>query len=131
MPTFRSPQRIAAAAFAAAAALPFSAQAEMVPIAWDSAGRFVHEARVPPGKFVELCEKLPAGSSVQWSFEAGGPLNFNVHYHEGKQVQYPTRLDNAANGQGALKAAIDQDYCWMWSNKAAAEVLLKLRLERR
>lgn len=131
MPTTQSSRRIAAAAVAAAAALPFSLHAEMVPIAWDSAGRFVHEVRVPPGKFVELCEKLPAGSSVQWSFDAGGPLHFNVHYHEGKQVHYPTRLDNAANGQGALKAAVEQDYCWMWSNKAAAEVALKLQLERR
>ena len=131
MSTFRPSQRIAAAVFAAAAAVPFTAQAEMVPIAWDSAGRFAHELRVPPGKYVELCEKLPAGSSVQWSFEAGGPVNFNVHYHEGKQVHYPARLDNADKGEGSLKAAIDLDYCWMWTNKAAAEVALKVRLERR
>jgi hypothetical protein len=131
MPTLRPSRRLAAALFAAAAAACSSAQAEVVPIAWDNAGRFAHELRVPPGKFVELCEKLPAGSSVHWSFEAAGPVNFNVHYHEGKQVHFPSKLEGAGKGDGVLNAATEQDYCWMWANKAASEVALKVQLERR
>lgn len=131
MPRPTSLRRAAAALVAAGAAIsPWGVRAEMIDIVWDGAGRFSHSLRLPPGKFVELCQKLPAGASVQWSYEAQGPLNFNVHYHEGKQVHTPARQDGAARGEGVLKAAVAQDYCWMWTNKSASEASLTLRLKK-
>jgi hypothetical protein len=113
---------------AALAGVP--ARAELIPIAWDGSGRYVADLALPAGKFVELCEKLPAGAAVQWSFETGGPTNFNVHYHEGEQVHFPAKQDQVMKGDGVVKAATEQDYCWMWANKGTADVALKVRLKR-
>jgi hypothetical protein len=61
----------------AAAAAPLT-QAQLVSIDWDGAGRFDRQLVVAPGKFVELCEKLPSGAKMQWRFEAGAPVNLSV-----------------------------------------------------
>ena len=42
-----------------------AAGAEVTDIEWSAEGRFVHETRVAPGEFVELCGKLPAGLKVR------------------------------------------------------------------
>lgn len=116
-----------------AAALPAVALASghIVDIAWDPKGRFAHQASIAPGKFVELCGKLEKGRGVAWSFEAPAPLNFNIHYHQGKDVVYPAQQDQVREGRALLTVALAQDYCWMWSNKGDQPVLLRAALERR
>jgi hypothetical protein len=104
--------------------------AQLVPVEWDAAGRFSKDIPVPAGKFVEVCEKLPKGARVLWSFDAAAALSFNIHYHEGKDVRFPARKDQATQESGTLAAELDQDYCWMWTNKTSAAVTLKLQLQR-
>ena len=118
---------------AAIATLVFSdlAQAELVPVKWDAHGHFVREFRIEPGKFVEACEKLPRGTQVAWRFQSAVPLNFNVHYHEGKDVHFPAKKDQVAALDGTLKVELEQDYCWMWSNKSAGPAVLQVTLKRR
>jgi hypothetical protein len=115
----------------AAAGLCDSVQAELVPVKWDAQGRFVREFRIEPGKFVEACEKLPKGMKVGWRFKSSAPLNFNVHYHEGKDVRFPARQDQVASLDGTLDVELDQDYCWMWTNKSSGPAVLEVALERR
>ncbi len=110
-----------------AAALP-AAQAQVVPIRWSADGRFAHQGTVAAGKWVELCGKLPAGHRVAWSFDAAGPLDFNLHYHQGKAVVTPARLVQASQGRQTLLTQVAQDYCWMWTNKASAGVDLTVLL---
>lgn len=114
------------------AALSFWAtvcHAEILDIRWSGEGRFEHQTTVAPNKFVELCGKLPTGLKVHWEFAAGAPLDFNIHYHVGKEVVYPSTLKASASAQGTLLTRLDQDYCWMWTNKStvAAELSVKLR----
>ena len=123
-------QALIVAAWLMPALVTPTAGAEIVDIHWSAEGRFVHQASLAPGKFVELCNKLPAGMKVRWSFEAGMPLEFNVHYHVGKEVVFPTKLAAVATGKDTLDAKIGQDYCWMWSNKAAAPATFTVRLQR-
>jgi hypothetical protein len=119
------------AVFALAVAAGASpASAEIVALAWNGNGQFSREFRVPPAKFVELCDKLPAGTKVEWSFEAQGPMNFNVHYHQGKQVHFPAKQDQVSRAEGMLEASTAQDYCWMWTNKGTSDVALTVRLQR-
>ncbi|MEP7303821.1 MAG: hypothetical protein ABI699_20060 [Caldimonas sp.] len=106
------------------------ASAQLVPVAWDAAGRFAHKASLAPGKFVEICEKLPRGTKVDWSFRSSAPLNFNIHYHEGKEVAFATRQDASAGAEGRLDTSSDQDYCWMWTNKYNKATTLDLALKR-
>jgi len=104
--------------------------ADVVDIAWDANGRFERTLEVTPGKFAELCGKLPAGLKVRWEFEASAPLDFNVHYHVGKEVVFPSKLAAVATAKDTLDTKIEQDYCWMWSNKSAAPATTAIRLQR-
>jgi hypothetical protein len=107
-----------------------AADAEIVDIAWGGDGRFERRMTVAPGKFAEVCGKLTRAESVAWRFASSGPLNFNIHYHEGKDVRYPARRDALASASGQLRVALDQDYCWMWTNKSGRPVDLQLLLTR-
>ena len=85
---------------------------------------------VAPGKFVEWCAELPAGERVAWRFDSPAPLNFNVHYHEGKDVHFPARIDAVKAANDVLQAPVKQDYCWMWTNKSGAPVPLDAQLRK-
>jgi hypothetical protein len=108
-----------------------AASAQMVSVEWDAAGLFSKDVLIAPGKFVEACEKLPDGSKVAWSFEAGAPLDFNVHYHEGKEIRFPAKKSQISQDAGTLNVKLAQDYCWMWTNKGAAEATLRIKLSKR
>ena len=114
----------------AVAVMVTGAQAELVDIAWDSAGRFETSMSVAPGKFAEVCGQLAKGQSVAWSFKVGQPMNFNIHYHEDKQVVFPVKQDLAVAAQGKLDVVLSQDYCWMWTNKGTSPSKLTLNLAR-
>ena len=107
------------------------AAAQLVPIEWDAQGRFSKDVPVAPGKFVEACEKLPKGARVAWSFDAAVPMDFNIHYHEGKKVKFPARKDQVAKDSGTLVTQRAQDHCWMWTNKTTAEAALRFTLSKR
>jgi hypothetical protein len=110
--------------------LATTAQAELVEIQWDAQQRMERRFDIAPGKFAELCGKLAKGQTVRWSFEGNAPTNFNVHFHVGKKVEFPTKLDGVSKSAGELKVEQDQDYCWMWSNKGAQPAGLSVQLQR-
>ncbi|MBL8520074.1 MAG: hypothetical protein JNK75_05315 [Betaproteobacteria bacterium] len=109
--------------------LPCAANADIVNHKWDQ-GAFAHAGKIAPKKFIEICGKLAKGEQVGWQFTATGPTNFNIHYHVGKDVLYPERRNAVDKGDGTLMVALDQDYCWMWSNKGDTEVNLEVRLRK-
>lgn len=115
---------------AACLACSDAAATDVVPLAWDASGRFARDLTVPATKFVEVCGKLSARTAVAWQFDASAPLDFNIHYHEGKDVRFPARKDAVAKDRGRLDVKLDHDYCWMWTNKGATPASLKLSLER-
>ena len=114
----------------AVAVIAIDARAELVEIAWDKAGRFESTVSVAPGKFAEVCGKLAQGQSIAWSFKGDKPMNFNIHYHEGKQVVFPAKQDAAVDARGRLDVSVGQDYCWMWANKGESPSTLLLTLVR-
>lgn len=107
-----------------------AAQAEVIDLVWTPAGSYERQLSIAPGKFAELCGPLAKGQAVQWSYEAASTLDFNIHYHQGKDVVYPARA-NAPRSEGTLAVAAAQDYCWMWTNESAAAVGLRVRLQKR
>ena len=116
----------------ALAAVTFGAgAAEPIPLQWSADDTFVRELAVPAGTFVEACGRLPARTEVEWRFEAGRPLDFNVHFHEGDKVHYPARQHQVASARGKLVAKVEQDYCWMWTNKGPGDAALRVELARR
>lgn len=102
----------------------------IVDLRWSSDGRFVHQAQIKPQAFVEVCGELPAPASVAWTFTASQPLDFNVHYHVGKEVVYPVKPSPLQSGGGTLNVTVPQHYCWMWANKGTEAVTLNTELRR-
>ena len=107
-----------------------AAQAHIIDLQWDAQGRFETRLTLDPGKFVEVCGKLSKGQAIAWQFKAEAPMNFNIHYHEGKKVEFPAKLDGATTAEGKLAVAVNQDYCWMWSNKSDKAGNLTLSLQQ-
>ena len=106
------------------------AASHIVDIAWPPDGRFAHKAQIAAGKFVEVCGKLAVGEGVRWSFTAAAPVDFNIHYHVGKEAVFPARQTQVSSGRDTLNVAVAQDYCWMWTNKGSAPLDLKVELAR-
>ena len=130
-PGFQSVRRRAGRLAACAlVATTLNARADVMDIAWDANGRFETLLSVAPGQLAEVCGTLAQGQSVAWSFSADKPVNFNIHYHVGKQVLYPTKQDGASQLDGSLEVSLDQDYCWMWTNQGAAAASVQLTLKR-
>lgn len=86
---------------------------------------------LPPYQMQEECAKLQPGDRLEYSYNADAPLNFNIHYHEGKAVIMPLTRDNVKADGGEFKALIAQDYCLMWEAGAGGTPLdYRVRLIR-
>lgn len=107
------------------------ASGEVVDLQWQDGGRFERSMAIAPGKFAELCGPLEPGQTIQWSFKSDRPVNFNIHYHVGKDVLYPAKRDRVRRAQGDLPIGVKQDYCWMWVNKRTTTAKLKVLLTRK
>ena len=122
--------RTCAALTAAALCGGALAASHIVDIAWAPDGRFAHKAQIAAGKFVEVCGKLAVGDGVRWSFTTGAPVDFNIHYHVGKEAVFPAKQAQVAAGRDTLNVTVAQEYCWMWTNKGSAPVRLMVDLAR-
>jgi hypothetical protein len=109
--------------------LPVAASAEIVDIKWTD-GTFAHKTSIAPTKFLEVCGKQKTGDVVQWKFIGNAPADFNIHYHVGKDVSYPENRKAVASAEGSLVAPLDQDFCWMWTNKSAQVLALDVKLQQ-
>jgi hypothetical protein len=122
------PLRVCIALLTAAFAAPTLAQ--IIDLEWSASDRFERAFTVLPGQFAEVCGALKKGSAVKWRFSADAPSDFNIHYHVNKDVHYPARHPSVTQLAGRLRAPLDQDYCWMWSNKSGGAVRVQLLLQR-
>lgn len=107
-----------------------SASSHIVDIVWSPEGRFAHKAQIAAGKFVEVCGKLVVGQGVRWTFTTGAPVDFNIHYHVGKETVFPAKAAQISSGRDTLNITVAQDYCWMWANKGSVPVGLTVDLAR-
>ncbi len=113
----------------AALMLPVAASAEIVDLKWNG-DAFAHKASIAPKKFLEVCGKLKKGDGVSWQFKGSAPTDFNIHYHVGKDVSYPENRKQIASAEGVLSAPLDQDFCWMWSNRASEAIDVEVNLKQ-
>jgi hypothetical protein len=75
-----------------------------------------------PGKVHEECVRLDKGQGRRYDWKSTGKVDFNIHYHEGKEVFYPTKREDVSKGRGRFRAKLAQEYCWMWTAKAPAKI---------
>ena len=105
------------------------ATAEVIEVKLAPDSVFERQLAVPPGKFSELCATLRRGRVVAWQFRADAPTDFNIHYHVDKRVEYPEQLTKVRDAEGRLLVAVDQAYCWMWTNRSAVPVAIEVTLK--
>lgn len=84
---------------------------------------------VAVGKFAELCSPLKQGQVVLWQFGADAASDFNIHFHVGKKVEYPEQRRNIKEADGRLVIDVDQDYCWMWTNRTGSPIAVDVTLK--
>jgi hypothetical protein len=71
----------------------------------------------------EDCLQLRAGERLDYEFTTNNPVDFNIHYHEGRTVLMPIVHDKSEHASGVYVPAIPQDYCLMWEAGAAGALL--------
>jgi len=87
------------------------------------------EHTLQPGGIAEECLRLEAGKSRAFEWSADGPVDFNIHFHQGDNVTYPVKLNGQAKGGGRFTARAGEDYCWMWTAKRPTKVTGRLGAE--
>jgi hypothetical protein len=88
-----------------------------------AAAPFMHT--IPPGKIAEECFKLPAGQTIGYAFEATAPVDFNLHFHRGNDVEYPVQSDQVRQVDDRFTAPSTEEFCLMWTNRALQRVTVK------
>ena len=106
-----------------------ASHAEIIHVDWADRA-FAHTSNIAPKKFLEVCARLKQGETIAWKFKGSAVTDFNLHYHVGKKVSYPQKRKGVASATGQLVVPIDQDYCWMWSNKGGEPVSMSVTLKK-
>ena len=71
----------------------------------------------------EQCMRLAIGDRLDYDFTANEPVDFNIHYHEGRAVIAPLVRDKTRQDSGVFAPIIAQDYCLMWEAGPAGALL--------
>jgi len=57
---------------------------------------------------------MKSGDRVEYAFESTDPVDFNLHYQEGKIVVMPLAKDKTQSEAGVFAALDGHDYCLTW-----------------
>jgi len=77
-------------------------------------GEGAYSIRVKGRGFDERCVRLDAGESIRYRFSADVPVDFNIHFHRGKEVFYPVEARASRAADASFTAPHADTYCLMW-----------------
>lgn len=104
--------------------LPVSLLLALVAAGCASTGEKTGTVKIEATSTYEDCFAMEPGDSMKYVFESQGPLDFNVHYHEGGEVVYPVAKTGVTLDKGVFEAATTNYYCLMWTNPHTKPVWL-------
>jgi hypothetical protein len=105
------------------------AQAEQLEIEWQPDGRFGYASLLHGAAMTEICGPLDANAVVDWQVKSSTPIDFNVHYHQGEEVVYPTRQNGVSKFTDRLAVTAAETYCWMFTNPQSTPTVITLDLQ--
>jgi hypothetical protein len=76
--------------------------------------REVAGQRINPFELHEECLRMAPGDWLVYRFTAQRPVDFNIHYHEGKTLIMPVSRDDTTQEDGTFRPLVAQDYCLTW-----------------
>lgn len=85
------------------------------------------KAKLDPSGHHELCKRIRPDQKFVYSFESSGPVNFNVHYHRGKEVSYPVSEEKISTSKGYYSPKKEKIFCLMWTNPQPESVNLSFK----
>jgi len=115
------PRRLAAPAAALLAALLLAGCAAAP--ADPTAPKAVRDHAMKAYAVHEDCLRIAVGERLEYYFTSTQPVDFNLHYHEGRAVAMPVVRERSREDSGVFAANIAQDYCLMWEAGPAGAVL--------
>ncbi len=83
------------------------------------------DVALQPGKFHEECMELKAGQEMPYHFKASTEVAFNIHFHKGKAVEFPVKVDAIRESAQIFKPMMTEHFCWMWKNNASGPAQVK------
>ena len=91
------------------------------------------EVTLNPSKIHEECMELLPGDVLSYSFNASGPVDFNIHFHEEENISYPVSRKKISSYEGKYSPAKEQMYCLMWTNvkKTAVQLTYAFKVEKK
>jgi hypothetical protein len=89
------------------------------------------QLRIEAGRTAEDCIPLDANDRVSWRFESTAQVDFNVHYHRGRELVTPVDHRRTQSGSGILVAPERESYCLMWKNDGAVPAFITGELLKR
>jgi hypothetical protein len=96
--------------------------------AGDGEGRFSIHLR--ERGFDERCLRLDAGESIRYRFSASAPVDFNIHYHRGKEVFYPVTARATRAADARYSASHADTYCLMWERAGDGPAIVDGSVDR-
>lgn len=85
---------------------------------------------IMPNEWHEECMHLEVGDRVEFAFESTQPVDFNIHYHEGKAIVIPISRNMTRGDSGVFASQIVQDYCLMWEAGVTGAIIdYRIRLK--
>lgn len=85
---------------------------------------------VPARGFDEHCVQLAAGERVRYRYSATAELDFNIHYHRGKDVLYPVKTTASRSADATFTAPHADTYCLMWERRGDGAARVEGAVER-
>jgi hypothetical protein len=87
------------------------------------------EVELDAGKLEEPCFAMLLGDRLEFVFNSGEPLDFNLHYHQEDAIFFPVEKKNVRAHQGEYIASGSRQYCLMWTNRGDATATLNYRYQ--
>jgi hypothetical protein len=72
-----------------------------------------------PQKDFEVCTRMEKGETRRYHWKSDAAVDFNIHYHRGKEVFYPVKRSAMRGDGGGFTAKEADEYCWMWTARNA------------
>ena len=93
--------------------------------------REVTEKKINPFELHEECLQLIPGDWLVYRFTAQRPVDFNIHYQEGKSVIVPLLRDRTTGDDDTFRPLVARDYCLTWqAGREGAIIEYRILLNR-
>ena len=87
------------------------------------------QVEIMPSQHYEVCLQMTRNETIAYTFRADQALDFDIHYHQDKNVIFPVKNSGLLGLSDSFVAPASETYCLLWTNPQAVSATLSIRLE--